>query len=88
MTMMYAMNARLLQLSDEQGLIIVDMYKFLGLLQGWRTYLMSRSAWIVHYRWWAAKINWFYSNILFLAKCEEEWLLLNHEVSAYRGASF
>jgi len=23
--------------------------------QGWGTYLLSRAAWIVHYRWWAAK---------------------------------
>ena len=23
--------------------------------QGWRTYLLSRDAWIAHYRWWAAK---------------------------------
>ena len=23
--------------------------------QGWRNYLLSRTAWIVHYRWWAAK---------------------------------
>ena len=29
-----------------------------ALCQGWGAYLLSRVAWIVEYRWWAAKINW------------------------------
>jgi len=32
--------------------------------QGWGTCLLSRATWIVEYRWRAAKINWFYFQIL------------------------
>ena len=32
--------------------------------QEWGTYLLSATAWIADYRWWAARINWFYRKIL------------------------
>jgi len=32
-------------------------YQRMSLRQGWATYLLSRAAWIVEYRWRAAKIN-------------------------------
>jgi len=34
---------------------------------GWWTCLLSRAAWIVEYRWWAVKFNWFHSKILHLS---------------------
>jgi len=36
--------------------------------QGYGTYLLLRAAWIVEYRWWAAKINFIFNFYLFLPK--------------------
>ena len=59
-----------------------------ALVQGWGIYLLSRAAWIVNYRWRAAKINQFHSKILPLYKCEEEWLLLPYYLITCLSRSF
>jgi len=63
-------------------------WSFIKLDQGWGTYLLSRSAWILHYRWRAAKsINFILKFSLFLTtKSALFWLTI--QVPAYHGASF
>jgi len=56
--------------------------------QGWGTYLLSRTAWIVHYCWRAAYNNWFHPKILPLSNYEEVWLLLTYYLSTCLSWSF
>jgi len=57
--------------------------------QEWGTYLLSRAAWIVHYRCWAEKlINFILKFFLYLTMRTSDFSWLTTQVPAYHGASF
>ena len=62
------------------GILNVQHHNFsCSLCQRWATYLLSRAAWIVHYRWRAAKsINFIlkFYHYLTMRKSELSWLTI------------